>query len=102
MRREGYIIVTVEFLQEDGQWVGRCLELGTATCADTLDEVHEAMIEALELHLNALEETGERARFFRKHGIRIYSTPPERKETHVPFAEGTLFESLRLPVPVAG
>jgi len=102
MPRNVYIVVTIEFLQEDGQWVGRCLDLGTSTCADTLDEAHEAMKEALELHLNALEETGERARFFREHRIRTYSTPPERKETHVPFAEGTLFESLRLPVPVAG
>ena len=100
MGKQSYIIVTVEFLQEDGQWVGRCLDLGTSTCADTLDEAHKAMREALELHLNALEETGERARFFREHGIRTYSSPPERKEAHVPFAEGTLFESLRLSVPV--
>ncbi len=83
MKREGYILLTVTFFEEDDQWVGLCQELGTATCADTLDEAHEALEEAIFMQLNALEELGERPRFFEKHGIRLYRTKPSRKKFSV-------------------
>ena len=45
-------VLTVEFGQEEGQWVGQCLELGTATHADTLEEVEAEILEFIDLQLN--------------------------------------------------
>ena len=47
-------VLTVEFGQEEGQWVGQCLELGTATHADTLAEVEADMLEFIDLQLNEM------------------------------------------------
>ena len=47
-------VLTVEFGQEDGQWVGLCHELGTATHADTLDQVEAELWEAIDLQLNEM------------------------------------------------
>jgi len=72
----GYIIVTLQLEREGDQWVGRCIELGTATCGDTLDETLEALREAVLLHLNTLEDVGECRRFLTEHGIRFYGRRP--------------------------
>jgi predicted RNase H-like HicB family nuclease len=79
MNRQGYIIVTVDLFEEEGQYVGRCRELGTAACGDTFDEANEALIEAIDLQLDALEQVGERERFFRENGIKLYPTRPALK-----------------------
>jgi len=79
MGRAGYIIVTVRFFREKGQWVGQCLELGTATCGDTWEEVKEAIEEAIELKLGALAEVGELARFLAEHEIPLYPRKPTRR-----------------------
>ncbi len=49
-------ILTVEYGEEEGQWVGICRELGTATQADTLAEAEEYLREAIELQLNGMAE----------------------------------------------
>lgn len=45
-------VLTVEFGQEEDQWVGLCHELGTATHADTLAQVEVELLEAIDLQLN--------------------------------------------------
>ncbi|MCK4373878.1 MAG: type II toxin-antitoxin system HicB family antitoxin [Candidatus Brocadiae bacterium] len=94
MQPKGYIIVTVTLFREDDQWVGRCLELGTAACGETLDEAKEAIEEAIFLHLNTLEETGERKSFLQKHGVRFYRRRPHFKHSRVsiPFDDDGLFQ----------
>ena len=47
-------VLTVEFREEGGQWVGICRELGTAMQADTLDEIEFALREAIDLQLNEM------------------------------------------------
>ena len=74
-----YIILTIIFNKEkDGKWTARCKELGTSTFANTFDEVHEDMREAVTLHLNTLEDVGERKRFFKERGIKLYTSKPPR------------------------
>ena len=43
---------------EDGQYVARCVELGTATFGDTFEEASANIREAVEGHLNALQKRG--------------------------------------------
>ena len=49
-------VLTVEFGEDGGQWVGICRELGTATQADTLDEAEEFLREAIDLQLNGMAQ----------------------------------------------
>ena len=72
---QGIIILTSVVEQEGDQFVSICAELGTASCGDTIQEALDNLQEAIWVHLDALEETGERARVFRERGIDIL-TPP--------------------------
>ncbi len=89
MARIGYIVVTFEFKQEPNRWLGRCLQLGTATYGDTFEEVREDLTELIALHLNSLEGVGERKRFFSENGIRLYRHKPAHKQSRlqVPISE---------------
>ena len=101
MRARGYIIVRTEFKQEAGKWVGTCPELGTSTYGASLEEVQEALQEMMVLQLNALEETGQRARFFREHKIRLYreKSAPHVRRVELPVDDNVLTQTRLVPVP---
>lgn len=69
-----YVVLTCEYRKEGRKWVGTCQELGTSTFGRKLDEARCRLEEAVELHLETLEQVGERERFFREHQIPVYST----------------------------
>ena len=73
-----YVALTLSFKREGDVWVGVCLELGTSTFSDTLEECQSELQEFVEENLNLLEEVGERDRFFKKWGITVQDTlaPP--------------------------
>ncbi|MBI2941954.1 MAG: hypothetical protein HYY04_16110 [Chloroflexi bacterium] len=73
MPAAGFVVLTLMFRQEGRRWTGECRELGTATYGRTLRQTHDELVELVELHLNALEQTGEREHFFRKHNITLYT-----------------------------
>lgn len=75
----GYILVKVEIQAEDGQFTAYCPELGTASCGDTFEEAAENIKEALCVHLNTLEELGERRNFFKEHNIHLYRKEPTQE-----------------------
>ena len=78
MRSEGYIVLTYKFRKEDKRWTGYCEELGTATFGRSLPEVEKKLDEAVWLHLNTLEDVGERERFFKEQNIQFYRTRPKK------------------------
>ena len=43
---EEAILLTVEFREYSGQWLAECLELGTATYADSLEEASRRLARA--------------------------------------------------------
>ena len=53
------IVLTFEFSQEVGQWVGLCLELGTSMFADSLEQTRLELQEAVELQLSEIEKLTE-------------------------------------------
>ena len=75
----GVIILTEVVEEECDQFVSYCQELGTSSCGDTIQEALANLEEAIWVHLNALEETGERDRVFRERNISIM--PPPGEET---------------------
>ena len=72
----GYIAVTFEFRKEGRRWVACCEELGTATFGRSIPEAERKLKEAVILHLNTLEDVGERERFFKQHSIEYRPTRP--------------------------
>ncbi len=77
----GMIVLTVRFTQEADQWVAECLELGTATYGDAFEEVQREIGELIELHLNTLEKTGQRDKFFKENGIKLYQNDSQMPTT---------------------
>lgn len=70
--RRAYVKLTLLFHQEDKQWVGVCHELGVSSWGDSFEEAKDALEDLVVLDLNALEDIGERERFFQEHGIKVY------------------------------
>lgn len=78
-RHRCYITVTVIFEQEkDGRWTAECIELGTGAFGNSLEEAREDIKEAIELHLNSLEQNGQIDRFFKENGIVMIKEKPRR------------------------
>jgi len=94
----GYIIVTYVFSKEADQWVGTCRELGTSVCADTFEDAEEHLCEAVELHLNALEDVGERKRFLKEHRIRFHRAKPQLRGLRTTVPPEALVKKQSVPI----
>lgn len=68
---QGVVILTSAVEEEGDQFVSFCTELGTTSCGDSIQEALDNLQEAIWVHLNALEETGERERVFQERGIHV-------------------------------
>lgn len=100
-----FVVLTLEFWQEDGQWLGRCRELGTATFAATLEQVRAELDDLVTLHLNGLQGIGEAERVLRERGVKLYSDhAPPSVPTEVPTAlgGGVFVQASILPLAAAG
>jgi len=86
MRKSGYIILTIKFNKEGKNWVAYCEELGTSTFGRSIEEAKKRIKEAIELHLNTLEDVGELDRFFGEHKIRFYESMPPQEEFKCSFS----------------
>ncbi|HZT05702.1 MAG TPA: hypothetical protein VFC51_01615 [Chloroflexota bacterium] len=98
---EGFAVVTLVFRhQGDDVWTGECRELGTATDGSSLARVHAELVDLVVLHLNALEEAGERERFFQRHGIPFYGADaaPKVIQLALPLDEGTFVHPHKVPL----
>jgi predicted RNase H-like HicB family nuclease len=91
---EGVIVLTGTVDKEDDQFVSYCRELGTASCGDTVDEALANLGEAIEVHLEALEETGELLRFLRERNIRI-DIAPKPGELHLTVPLGKIMTTFQ-------
>lgn len=97
----GYVVLTLKFRKEGDKWTARCVELGTATFGLTLEEAEERIREAVILHLNTLEDVGERERFLKEHNIAYHAHRP--RSVKVPTTAGderSFYQAYIPPVPV--
>jgi len=65
------VVLTVELNREAAVWVAVCRELGTAAEARTVDAALHRLDEFVTMHLESLEETGQRDRFFQRNGVQV-------------------------------
>ncbi len=96
---EGVIVLTGIAEREGDQFVSRCRELGTASCGDTAEEALDNLSDAIDVHLAALEESGEMNRVFRERNINIYVPPLDELYMTVPLEK--IFKTYRHAVPVS-
>lgn len=100
-RSMGFVILTLAFRKEGRVWVGTCLELGTSTYARSFERVRDELVEMVDLHLNALEDLGERERFFQEQGIRFYTGQERPVESSVPIDRDQVYQPHLFEVSVA-
>ncbi|GAH04435.1 unnamed protein product [marine sediment metagenome] len=103
MKVEGYIILTFQFRKKGRRWTAYCEQLGTATFGRSLPEAQARLKEAVLLHLNTLEDVGERERFFKENKITFYSRKPKSTAVNVraPLYKDTFVRSYLQAVPTA-
>jgi len=101
-KAKGYVILTgILREEEDGRWTSECLELGVAGHGSNLDEARKSLEGVVALHLSALEITGERERFFQRHGITFHraTTKPRAKQVPRGLHPGELAVAIKQAVP---
>jgi predicted RNase H-like HicB family nuclease len=100
VKTSGYVVLTLKFQQKGRRWTAYCDELGTATFGRSLPEASKRLKEAVLLHLNTLEDVGERARFFKEHNIILHHDKPKEDITVcVPANREVFVEPLIQAVP---
>ena len=68
-----------EFERYGNKWVGTCVELSTSTYARSRRKTSEALHQLVLEHLNLLEESGERNRFFDEWGLKLIIPPVDHE-----------------------
>ncbi len=100
MKTRGYVVLTLKFQKQDRRWTAYCEELGTATFGRSLPEADQRLKEAIFLHLNTLEDVGERERFFKENNIQLYQEKPRDSITVcLPINREIFIEPLIQPIP---
>ncbi|MHB8104307.1 MAG: type II toxin-antitoxin system HicB family antitoxin [Dehalococcoidales bacterium] len=77
MKTRGYVVLTLKFQKQGRRWTALCEELGTATFGRSLPEADQRLKEAIHLHLDTLEDVGERECFFKEHNIQLHQEKPQ-------------------------
>jgi predicted RNase H-like HicB family nuclease len=100
---QGYVVLTGIVEPEGDQFVSYCRELDTASCGDSSDEALANLGDAIQVHIEALIETGELERVFRERNIRIDVEPSGfGDELFIRVPPGKVFTTYPRQVPFAG
>ena len=76
-----HIPVTFKYTPEEGKWVGVCIELGTSTFADTLDQVREELGENVVLQLTELGQLTDIWEYLAENHVEIIDASPATEAT---------------------
>ena len=95
----GVVTLTGIIEKEGNQYVSHCRELGVASCGDTIDEALTNLDDAIQVHIDALVETGELLRVFRERNIRI-DLQPSQDEPLIRVPPGKILTTYQRHVPI--
>ena len=98
----GYVVLTGTVEREGSQFVSLCPELGIASCGDTVDEALDNLGEAIEVHLDDLQDIGALEREFREREIEILKDPISSDLVSVSVPPEKTFRAYSRQVPLAG
>lgn len=96
---QGIIVLTGVVEEEGDQYVAYCRELGTSTCADSLEQAFEYLEEAVQVHIEALIEVGELTQVLRERNINITFEPFDQLFLAVPLGKPMKAFQQAVPVP---
>ena len=65
------VVLTGQVEKDGDQFTALCLELGVASCGETVDEALDNLGDALEVYLSDLEDMGEIKRVFDEKGVEV-------------------------------
>ena len=84
-----YLIpLTLRFVQEEGLWCGHCIELGTATFSESLDQVRQELRAAVKMQLEEVARFNELDYYLVWLGVVRYPIPePIHEKTGSTVAE---------------
>ena len=99
MAKSGYVVLTFRFEPEDEEWFGMCVELGTATCAGSLEQLEEELRDLVGLHLATLQETGRLGQVLEEYGVRVHEDTPTQTSPILPVSPWNDGDELRLFQP---
>ena len=97
----GYLDLTVRIFAEDGEWLAECVELGVSSCGETVEAAALAVVEAIGLYLQTVEESGLLPQTLRDAGLEIRrGTPPAMRPIDVPTERRAFVQSHEVRIPV--
>ena len=99
MTTAGYVVLTFRFEPDDDGWFGKCVELGTATSAESLAQLEEELRDLVGLHLVTLEETGRLGQVFDEWGVESHTDMPTETSTNLPVSPWDNGREIRLFQP---
>ncbi len=62
-------LLTIDIQQEDNTWIGTCIELGTSTYADSVEQLRNEMSDAVSLQLNEMVRLGYITEYLQEQGV---------------------------------
>ena len=77
--------LTIDLGRESEGWTGTCLELGTSTFGDTMEEVRTELQEAITLQLNEMERLGFIGEYLAENRVAIIRIPDTSASDESPF-----------------
>ncbi len=83
------ILLTLDFQEEAGDWVGVCLELGTAAEAGDLGQAMEQLRECVELQLNEMERLCDIEEYLADNHVHVVPIGPSGSPEKAGFAVAT-------------
>ncbi len=96
----GYVILTgtVE-AEEEGGFTSVCLELGVASCGDTVEKALDMLGEAIDCQLEGLADLGILEREFRERNIETQQDEPSQDKVTVKVAPETIIRVYPRKIP---
>ena len=70
-----FLRLTFEFVEDEGQWCGHCVELGTATFAETQQQTRYELLEATKIQLAGVESLDELEEYLESNEVTVYAIP---------------------------
>jgi len=95
------VVLTGTVEKEDNHFVSTCVELGVASCGDSVEEALDNLGDALKVHLNALEELGIIDQVFSEKGIEVKRDTSLSVKVSVSVPPGKTFRAYTREVALA-
>ena len=94
------VVLTGTVEKEGNQYVSYCLELGAASCGDTVEEALDMLEESIEVYLEELVDLGYLDKVFQEKGITVQDdSPGNGVNVQVCLKPGRIYRAYAMNIP---